>query len=71
MPWLARFHIFMTRAFHELCYNDCKVTMDTFFLNFSLAVDQWKVFTKIKVNYYVVPLFGTWSHILVPPGTLV
>ena len=47
------------------------VLSGTFVLKFFLAVDQWKVFIKIKVNYYVVPLFGTWSHILVPPGTLV
>jgi len=42
----------------------------TFALHF-FNRDQWKLFTKIKLNEYSVPLFGTWSHIFVPPGTLV
>jgi hypothetical protein len=36
----------------EVCYNDCKVPRGTFgyfFLEFFLAVDLWKVFTKIQL----------------------
>ena len=38
---------------NEFCYNDCKVPMGSFMyfcLKKFLVVDQWKVFTKTKLN---------------------
>ena len=47
------------------------VLLGTFTLRFFfLAVDLWKIFIKIKLSQYSVPLFSTWSHILEVQGTL-
>ena len=50
------------------------VLSGTFPLEFFMAVDPWKIFSKIQVielSVFGYTIFGTWSHILVPPSTLV
>ena len=47
------------------------VLSSTFCFEIFSSRDQWKVFTKNKLNEYLISLFGTWSHIFVPPDTLV
>ena len=61
----------LIQSFVTMMVKNQLVLLGIFALKFFLAVDQCQIFIKNKFNYFLVVLFGTWSHIFVPPGTLV
>ena len=65
--WSCTYDLYISKfsfygKFEEFCYNDCKVPIGTFryfCLEIFFSRDQWKVFTKNKLNEYSVPFFGS------------